>query len=209
MTNYVLLWLVVARTRRTAVTIATGAAAYHVVSMAIGMRFDERYAPSYAALLPFAIGALIWFSQRRIGRRSGLRLASGCAVVWVANAIWAGVHGGFGGVFYDGHFYLNLLALSGMMWAIHHVGDPFRREGMMAGDLAYPVFLVHWLVAFWVSVAVLDRAARGWELVALALGPILAVSYVMVWLTRRYLDPIRLQVRQSAPGAGSADERAP
>ena len=65
----------------------------------------------------------------------------------------------------------------------------------MLGEWAYFVFLVQWLAAFVVAVAVLDGQLRGWSLTLAATPVILAMAAGMMVLNRRLLEPLRDRVR--------------
>jgi peptidoglycan/LPS O-acetylase OafA/YrhL len=62
--NYLMLFMFVARSRWAALLTAIIAAIYHGWSIWHGDDLASRYFPFYAALLPFALGSLIYFDSR-------------------------------------------------------------------------------------------------------------------------------------------------
>jgi peptidoglycan/LPS O-acetylase OafA/YrhL len=75
------------------------------------------------------------------------------------------------------------------------------------GDLTYPIFLSHWLVAFVVA-TVTARSTKDWVLLLETLPALLLVSAILAWLNRIYIEPWRRAVRQSSV-QGVEDTRAP
>jgi peptidoglycan/LPS O-acetylase OafA/YrhL len=69
------------------------------------------------------------------------------------------------------------------------------------GELAYPVFLTHWLVGFMLVVTIMPGATRGWGLTFAAIPLTLVMSHALVVLNRRWIDPVRTQIRNSGADA--------
>ncbi len=201
--NYFLLWLIVGRNLKLAAGTALLALSYHLASGYLGMSWTSRYFPSYAALLPFALGACIYFWSGSIARLPGrfIRLAAAIAsLIWMANIIICGMVSGLGKLHYDYFFYLNFASLFVLVACATHsnLGSWFPRSGKILGDLAYPIFLVHWIVGFAISLLLPNGAPHGLLLFALSLPPIFAASWVLAWGADRWVEPLRSRVRVSA-----------
>ncbi len=196
---YVLLWLFTARgVACSAVSfgLACGYAAYTAVA---GLEWSARYYPVRAAILPFSIGSLLFFYhvpiQRALAGRLGLAIAATAAALFINLGVafipprYAHAAG----------FYVNLglmTCLVAELASIDHVTEAARRVDGMLGKLSYPVFLVHWLVAFAITLFWGFHRRR-----SLAL---LAVSYPMVigcalLLVRCLDDPVQ-RLRTSIRG---------
>ncbi|MEW6682910.1 MAG: acyltransferase [Nitrospirota bacterium] len=199
--NYFLLWLVVARSRSLALSTVLLTITYHVVTLAVGMDWSSRYRPFYAALLPFSLGACIYFCRDQLARLSISTIryvAFGSFLVWVANLILCGVVAGMGGPHFDTFYYWNLVSLLALISCLttSSLKSLSPRWGKIFGDLAYPAFLTHWIIGFAVSLFVLGGQRRGLALLALSVFPILAVSFALAWSADRWLEPLRDKVRR-------------
>jgi peptidoglycan/LPS O-acetylase OafA/YrhL len=198
--NYFLLWLIVGRSLKMAAGTALLALAYHVASGYLGMSWASRYFPSYAAILPFTLGACVYFWSGSIARLPGYAIGAASsitALIWIANIIICGMVSGLGKLYYEYFFYLNFVSLLVLVALATHssVGSWFPGIGKMLGDLAYPIFLVHWIVGFGVSLLLPIGAPHGLHLFVLSLPPILAVSWMLAWGADRWVEPLRNRVR--------------
>lgn len=201
--NYFLIWLFVGRSMKLATGTALIALAYHVASGYLGMYWGSRYFPSYAALLPFSLGACIYFWADFISRfqMSAIRIAFVIAsCVWIANITFCGVLSGIGKPYYEYFFYLNFVTLFVLIALATHssVVSRYSKIGKILGDMAYPIFLVHWIVGFGVSLFLPFDSLNGLALFAFSLPPILAVSWLLAWGTDRWVEPLRNVVRGRA-----------
>lgn len=202
--NYLVLWAVGARSRTWASTLFLVALAYHAASFAAGAGWQQRYAPSYAALLPFAVGALLYFFQKSplsLTRKPLRQARAAAAFFWTGNLVLCGVAGGVGSPRFDLFFYANLACLAAFLFC--HLGLAKDSAGAwwdkQLGDLAYPVFLTHWIVGFAVGQLVLGGQHRGMVLFALSLVPIIGISYALSRWVDRMVEPLRNKVRAAAP----------
>lgn len=200
--NYFLLWLFVARSRKLALATLLLALGYHAFSVAADMPWINRYAPFYAALLPFSLGACIYFAREHLTTLPApmaKRLAATSSLVWTANLLVGGWMAGIGGKFFNWFFYVNLASLCAFVscLAAPSFRAFFARSGKVLGDLAYPVFLTHWIVGYVVSVLVFDGRRRGLPLLAAAALPILGVSFFLSWMADRWFEPLRARIRVS------------
>jgi peptidoglycan/LPS O-acetylase OafA/YrhL len=196
--NYFLLWAVIARGPLLVLAAFLVAAAYHAWSILQGWSWTTRYVPFYAALLPFALGSLVYFARRhcffpvvwapRVFQLSGM--------LWVINLVVVGINSPWVQRWFDFFYYFNLLGLTGMIWALAVQPRPIAwRHDKLLGDLAYPVFLVHWPVGFAVASLFLAGRPRGVDLLVLSILPILALAYLLAYLAERFVEPLRDRVR--------------
>ena len=201
--NYALLFAVVARSSAISGCTFLAALAFHVHSLWQGDAWTVRYAPFYAALLPFSLGAIIYFQRAVIARLSRPKLEAitiGLALTWTANLLAGGFLGGLAGPHFNTVFYVNLLTLGGLVAALTHpvfatVGNTVTRR---LGDLAYPVFLTHWLIGFIVSTLLLSGEKRGYTLLALSLPPAIALSWLISIFGDATLEPLRNRIRPAS-----------
>lgn len=201
--NYFLLWLIVARNRSLAILFFFMAAIYHIASLAAGTDWGPRYYPSYAALLPFSIGALIYFFRNAadcVVPRFGLSIFAISCALWLVNLALCGYMGGVGSKFFNSFFYANLVFFTVFLYSIiTSRGKIWEiKWDKKLGDLAYPVFLTHWIVSYVVSQYFLSGQQRGMALFAAALIPILAVSLILSRITDHLIEPLRGKVRNRA-----------
>ncbi|WP_448681068.1 acyltransferase family protein [Pseudomonas nicosulfuronedens] len=195
---YFMLWAVIARSKLIATATCLAAVAYHAYSFAIGETWDVRYAPFYAAVLPFSLGALIHFHRKMLDNLLANKwkpILSTLAALWLLNAILCGENGGLGAQGFDKFFYINLLALTAICALITNsqIDARMKIAGKKLGDLAYPIFLTHWVVGFVMSKFIGE--SRGLELFFVSTPAIIALSYFLVKLADSIIEPIRDSVR--------------
>lgn len=198
--NYSILWAVGARSKMWALLLFLGAAAYHGISYLAGANWGQRYSPFYAALLPFAVGALIYFFRkpvRVVDRQTVRRVRWIALTAWIGNLLLCGALGGLGHGKYELFFYANLIFLAVFLYAhiLLHGTSAGSRWDKRFGDLAYPIFLTHWVIAFVMGQLLLGGQQRGLALLALSLPPILVVSYALAKLADHLIEPLRDKVR--------------
>lgn len=207
---YFMLWAFVARSRPIALVTFLVTILYHTISYLHGDTWDARYAPFYAALLPFSIGSLIHFYRDSIDRLASEKwkqLLSILSIAWLTNSILCGNNGGLGAQGFDKYYYLNLVFLSAICALITNSAADIKikRAGKILGDLAYPIFLTHWIVAFAISHLINER--RGIELFLISLPAIIALSYATAKLAEIFIEPIRDLVRPKANSAPSQEAK--
>lgn len=197
---YFLLWLFIARSKQTALITAGVAAIYHVASLALGQDWAARYFPFYAAILPFSIGASIYYFNENISSFNAntiRRFFFLSATLWVINLIACGQISGLGGDHFSLFFYINLFLLVCMVVPLttSAFDGQLKRIGKVLGDLAYPVFLTHWVVAFIISSLFLDGQHRGWAVFAASVLPSILISYAISIAADKLVEPVRDSVR--------------
>jgi len=187
--QYALLWLVIARRQSFALIALLIAIAYHFRSLGVGEPFGPRYTPLLAALLPFSVGALLYFGlrERRISLPTWPILAAWASVV--AIAVFVKPHGHL----WDAIFYLNLILIALCVVAL--APHDFGRLDRSLGELSYPVFLVHWLVGLGLS-GWLGNRSLGLAVVSLPI--IFCVSSLLVRGSNALIEPLRDSIRLRA-----------
>ena len=207
--NYFLLWLIIARSRKLAIASVALSLAFHVLSLVQGAGWEARYFPYYAAILPFSLGACLYFLKGSLAAlKEGLvkALVLVASLVWGANLVLCGLVSRPGGWLFDLFFYANLVALVVIIGGVVLLPARPKPVGIakfekLLGDLAYPVFLCHWLVGFEISLYVLDGQRRGLLLFALSVIPILAVSLALVGIELHWIAPA---AQPDPPGGAGA-----
>ncbi|WDH24118.1 acyltransferase family protein [Pseudomonas chlororaphis] len=199
---YFLLWLFIARSKRIALVTAAVATTYHIASLVIGQEWSARYFPFYAAILPFSIGSCIYYFRERIlkFREATIRrFFFSSAFLWIFNLIVCGQISGLGGNNFSLFFYINLVLLVCMVAPLttSAFDGQLRATGKILGDLAYPVFLTHWVVAFAISGLLLDGQHRGWAVFYASIIPVIFISYAISRAADKLVEPIRDTVRNS------------
>ena len=201
--NYFLLWLVVARSRRLALATVLLSIGYHLTSLALGTEWHTHYFPWYAALLPFSLGTLFYFFKDAVAALPATAVRWGATVAsiaWNGNLVACGIASGPGEPYFELFFYVNLLALFVLIGCLTSpsLSSALRRSGKFAGDLAYPMFLVHWIVGFGVSLIFFGGRHKGLLLVGLTIPPVIVISILLCWLGNRWIEPLRNGVRATA-----------
>lgn len=204
---YFLLWALIARSKATATASLIAAAAYHAYGVLSGLGWQPRYFPFYAAALPFTLGACIFHFRNKISRLTSIRPQLKLCILisaWAANLMACG----FTSISFDVFFYTNLLLLFAItaIIATTDIGKKQKIAGKFLGDMAYPIFLSHWLIGFIISALILDSQRRGYAVFALSLLPCLAFSYFAARLADRVVEPLRDTIRPRAKDAPNLPE---
>lgn len=206
--NYFALWMVGARSRTLAIWLLVIGVAYHLASFLSGAGWGQRYSPFYAAFLPFSLGALIYFFRNSIAP-SHLRYMAyaskiACAI-WLGNVALCGFLGGLNGRFFELFFYINLVTFAVFLYASISSAraDSSGRWDKLLGDLAYPVFLTHWVVGFLMGKVFLGGTQKGLLLFTVSLLPVIAVSYIFSKVADGVIEPVRTRVRNGIKTSGS------
>ncbi|MBD9392868.1 acyltransferase [Acidovorax sp. ACV01] len=199
--NYFILWAIGARSRALAILLFLVAFTYHLASFLSGAGWGQRYSPFYAALLPFSVGAIIYFFQNSIivlRRQQIIYLSRFSCTIWLGNLVLCGFMGGLNSRFFELFSYINLCSLA--IFLCTNIRPPSSDAPISLwdkrlGDLAYPVFLTHWVVGFVVGQVFLDGQHRGLLLFTVSLLPIIAISYALSEIADRMIEPLRNKVR--------------
>ena len=193
---YLLMALGLARNRWIVVAWFAASVVYTGLLVAWGAPMPYRYLPIEAASLPFSFGALIYyFRGRHVGAGAGsVAITAGVFALTAALPAWTGSA-------YGGIFYLSLLAAAALTWSLARV-DPLgvsprlRRVDRILGDLAYPVFLVHWWSAAVIAWLVFDGATQKSASLFAASVVVANVAAVGIhWTTERPIARLRTALR--------------
>ncbi len=195
---YFALFVFVARRRSYAVISLSIALGYLVLAHWPGVHLDT-VGSIPAALLPFSLGSLIFFAGDRIKlRRRATRWAlAGVGVMWLLN-LWAVA----AGVDDNLTFYLNLflsVVLVSLLGQLEIRRKIVRATDKFLGDLAYPLFLVHWTVGFFISVWRGEIHGHGPTLLLLSLLFSTVLSIGILFFIDWPLQRIRARVRPVEP----------
>lgn len=196
---YLLLWAFAARSWQGALIMFTAGLTYHAACIIDDLPWSVRYFLAPSGLLSFSLGSLIYF-----GLKSGLahrvgQLAPYAAAGWIANlvvAMWAP------GDLYDfgPGYYLNTVLFAVVVAKLATLvgSSSIQKLDRMLGDLAYPVFLGHWLAAFLVHLAIMPDATRGPGLALCATVCVLLMGSGFAILNRALVEPLRATIRKDA-----------
>lgn len=210
--NYFLLWAFVGRSWKTATIAMVVSAIYHGYTIATGHPFGARYTPVIAALLPFSIGAMIYLKRdvvRLTIQRAQDEVAVGLFLTWLANIAIARTYVAEAGTLF---FYANLVIVTALICVLSTpAAEALKLRGAkIVGDMAYPIFLCHWILGFLTASFVFPGksfGAYGVSLFVIALGPILLFSYILAKLTDASIEPMRARIRNQAIGKDSSGAR--
>ena len=192
---YFLLYLVAARNIQCAFVLLAAGVAFHVANVNVGLDWDTRYFTAAGAMMPYACGALIYFLSKR-----GLQVTPWVAAVafalWLVNLLLAGWVMPESYVYSTGYYFNDVVfAVAAVGVAQLRFGTSAARFDRALGDIAYPVFLVQWLVGFLVAVTLFPGTHRGWMLTLVATPFIVAAGFILALANRRYVEPVRLRLR--------------
>jgi peptidoglycan/LPS O-acetylase OafA/YrhL len=202
---YLLLFLVVSRQMGWALIALVGGLSFQMACLYDAMNWSLTYFTAPSAVLPFAVGAVLYF-LREHGRWVATPIAAGCAfAAWVANMLaggWvfpASYIFGWGYLIDTACFAIVVSGLS--ILTIHQFGPLVERIDRTLGEWSYFAFLVHWLAGFVVAMLLFNGETRGWTLLLAVTPVVLAASAAFATLNRKFLEPLRNRVRRAHGGA--------
>jgi peptidoglycan/LPS O-acetylase OafA/YrhL len=194
--NYAIIFAWSARGWKWALTALLVGLVYQIDCIAQqGSDVGSRYGSWIAGMVPFSAGSLAYFATVKIKAPNWLSFVGLAA--WSANLLAADTTGNgylFGVVLWFG----NTITAAVLVAAIgpQHASPAVKSADRLVGDLAYPVFLVHLLVGFFVRQALPD-APMGPRFLALCSPAVLLASAALAQLARMILEPTRDRVRQA------------
>lgn len=193
---YFLLWVFIARRLEFAYLAVVAGAAAHAGLLSIGAHWGVRYFTAPSALLPFALGALLYFLRRDGLLKVSTRTTFVAFLVWVGNAFAAGWWIPEEQV-YLACYYIATIAAGVFVIGVADIEPKTQlaHADKAFGALSYPLFLVQWLVGFAVAMTLFPGQWRGWEVVIVATPAMLLVSYGFVAIHERIIEPIRREIR--------------
>jgi peptidoglycan/LPS O-acetylase OafA/YrhL len=194
---YVLLYLIAARNIECAMVVLAAGVVFHVANVNAGLIWDTRYFTAAGAIMPYASGAVMYFLSK-LGVRVAPWAAALALVLWLANLFLAGWTSPESYVYGTGYY------LNGVIFAVVVGGAaqlrfarPVARFDRALGEIAYPVFLVQWVVGFLVAVTFFPGTQRGWLLTLVATPFIIAAGFALALVNRRFIEPVRLRLRET------------
>jgi peptidoglycan/LPS O-acetylase OafA/YrhL len=195
---YLLLYLVVARRIAWAVIALIASLTYHLACTSSDVPWAAYYFTAPSAVLPFAVGALLYFVLKAKQWRVPPRVALIAFVAWIFNMVAGGwiLAGSY--IFGIGYYLDTILfaiVVAGLAWRRFH--PIIRRVDRLLGEWAYFVFLVQWLAGFAVTIAIQSNESRGWTIAIGATPVAILASAVLAHLNRKFVEPFRDKVRIS------------
>jgi peptidoglycan/LPS O-acetylase OafA/YrhL len=196
---YAIMWLVISRREECAVLALVAGITYHLASHQAGLPWEARYFTAPSAMLPFSLGALIYFLRQRDKLTISLNTSAIAFVAWLLNMIIASPILGDSDLF-GTRYYANTLFFAIVVagFAGQKLTVPFNAVDRLLGDLAYPLFLLQFLVGFLVALVFFPGVWRGWELTLVVMLLMVPASYGLVRLHERFIEPMRQKVRSDA-----------
>jgi len=202
---YALLWIVTARSWKLALTSALASIVWYATVDIAGLSPSLKYFPVPAAMLPFSLGAMAYFLSRRAGVLTELSrnpmAQAGIFAVCVMSflVIWHSSLNSTQIIFDHWTYYANMVLAFITVLLINRARMPgsVGRVDKFLGDLAYPVFLGHFIYAFFVW-KLFAMPSRGWTLFAIAYPLTILVSIVIAHYIDRPINALRSRVRDLA-----------
>lgn len=186
------------------------AVAFHAITVVSGDGWDTRYFGPQSATLGFSVGALIYFLRKESLLRVPPRAILPVLMLWIANMAAGGWLLSDEYARLEG-FYVNTVTGAVLVAALvdWRPAEALRRGDGYLGELAYPVFLCHWLTGFAVALAFFEPDARGTGFAAATVVASVMVAVLMAAANGRWIEPLRRKVRrgQKATTPFSPDSR--
>jgi peptidoglycan/LPS O-acetylase OafA/YrhL len=199
---YLLLFLVMSRRLGWALIALAAGLSFQLACLydVIGWGLEYFTAPS--AVLPFAVGAVLYFLRRDFGWTAP-PLAAGCAfAAWIGNMIAGGTVLPTSHIFGLGYlidticFAVVVSGLSGL--SAEQFGSLVGRIDRTLGEWSYFAFLTQWLAGFALAAILFDGYWRGWTLLLAVTPVVLVISAALASLNRAFVEPLRSRVRRFA-----------
>jgi peptidoglycan/LPS O-acetylase OafA/YrhL len=147
--SYIALYFFISRSLLNTMIALVFSVFYHLISYYIEQPWIFRYEPFLAAFLPFSLGSILYFlNVKKIFKQIKIKIKMVYLVVilWLVNYAAAGWYHGTYNKNFDIFFYTNIVILLILIFNVTDLAS--GKIDKYLGDLAYPVFLVHWLVGF-------------------------------------------------------------
>jgi peptidoglycan/LPS O-acetylase OafA/YrhL len=201
---YLLLYVIVARRMAWAVVALIASLTYHLACTSVGVSWAAYYFTAPSAVLPFAVGAVLYFVLKGQFWTITPRLAALAFIAWFANMLVGGWIFSSSYIFGFGYYLDTILFTVVVAGLAGRRFYPFiRRVDKVLGEWAYFVFLVQWLAGFAVVLAFHSVQSRGWAIFIAATPVAILASVALAFLNRKFVEPFRDRVRDlpSAPHA--------
>jgi len=198
---YLLLYLVVSRRMGWAVIALVAGLSFQLACVYNALNWSATYFTAPSAVLPFAVGAILYFVRQRGGWVASPQ-AAGCAfAAWMANMLAGGAVlpetyiFGWGYLLDTVFFAVVVSGLSGV--SRQQFGPRLERLDRLFGEWSYFAFLVHWLAGFLVAGILLNGEWRGWTLLLAVTPLVIAASAAFAVLNDKFVEPLRSKIRHS------------
>ncbi|WP_259755086.1 acyltransferase family protein [Pseudomonas sp. GCEP-101] len=205
---YAILWLITSRSwRLSLITAAFSIAWYFWVSFSNSNPMLKYY-PIIAAMLPFSLGSMAYFMSTKLTFLCGLRNNKPAQTVLllsvVAVFIWLWRESLDTSKIVVSHwsYYANiaLAFITVLLVNKSRMSGVTARIDKYLGDLAYPVFLGHFIYAFLVW-KLFNTELRGWEIFSYAYFATIAASIFIVEFIDNPITQVRSRIREKATTA--------
>jgi len=199
---YLLLFVFAARGRACALVCLAWGLLYHAICSYQGLDIGFRYFGAPAAMLPFSLGALLYFYRKENGFGVAPCVAVAALAAWIADAIAVGTILPATYIYGAGYYIdtcLFAVVVAGLVDA--NPGALMRSVDRMLGELAYPVFLIQWLAAFVTAMLWMPNQWRGWALTLASIPVTLTMAAGLAMLTHTLIEPIRTRIRGRMPAS--------
>ncbi|MDR3488604.1 MAG: acyltransferase [Bradyrhizobium sp.] len=196
---YLLLFLIVSRRMNWALIALAAGLSYQLTCLYDAMDWAIEYFTAPAAVLPFAVGAVLYFLRRRGGWIASPRACACAFAAWIVNMVAGGAVLPASHIFGVGYlidtacFAVVVSGLSGLSAA--QFGPLAERVDRTLGEWSYFAFLGHWLAGFLIAGIFFNGDWRGWTLLAAVTPVVLVASAALAWLNRKFVEPLRNRVR--------------
>ena len=193
---YLLLFVFVARRENYALIGLGLGVLYHACCIYYQLGFEYRYFPAPAACLPFSLGALAYFWMKRNFINISPSVAVFAVLLWFANVLAGGYVLGDAYTYGPGYYLgmgLFVVAVAGLAQA-KATAVVSKLDGAL-GEIAYPIFLLHWLAGFVTAFVFMHGALRGWPLFLATLPTTFVLSVALAILNNKLIEPLRMRIR--------------
>jgi peptidoglycan/LPS O-acetylase OafA/YrhL len=198
---YLLLYLFVSRRMSWAVIALVAGLSFQLACIYDAMNWPVTYFTAPSAVLPFAVGATLYFLRRRGGWVASPQAAGFAFAAWTANMLAGGAVLPETYIFGWGYFFDTVLfavvvsGLSGV--SSQQFGPRLERIDRLFGEWSYFAFLLHWLVGFLVAGILFSGEWRGWTLLLAVTPLVMAASAAFAALNEKFVEPLRSKIRRS------------
>jgi|GEM_PF-2220879 len=200
---YLLLFLVVSRRMSWAVIALVAGLSFQLACIYDAINWSLTYFTAPSAVLPFAVGAILYFLRQRGGWVASPPAAACAFAAWIANMLAGGAVlpefyiFGWGYLLDTACFAVVVSGLSGL--SSQQFGPLLARFDRLFGEWSYFAFLVHWVAGFLIAGILLNGEWRGWSLLVAVTPLVVAASAAFSILNRKLVEPLRNRIRD--PGA--------